>query len=610
MEQKKEKKLSFIRKFKYLLHSTREYKKYAYLSIGFVLAETVLECIIPYIMSRLISLLQSFIGVEVTETLKQEALNGVIIYGSILLVLGILSLICGILAGRMSAIASAGFAKNLRTDEFEKITSYSFNNIDKFSSSSLITRQTTDISNIQMAFMLLIRIAVRAPFMFIFSFVMALVVAPQISWIFLITIPFIVIILGILIPISTKLFIKLFRKYDDLNELTEENVRGMRVVKTYAREDYEKEKFAHESGVMSKGFEKVEQIMNAVNPAMQAVMYMSMCLILFLGSMLAISQGIEFGPKDAPFGVGNLSAMITYSAQVLSSLMMVAMVLFMIIMSVPAINRVYEVLTEIPSIKNNDHPVYEVSNGDIDFEEVSFKYKPDAQKYALKNINLHIKSGQTVGIIGGTGSSKSTLVNLISRFYDTSVGTVKVGGVDVKDYDVKTLRDHVAMVLQKNILFSGTIKDNLKWGNANATDEQIKEACKIAQADSFVEQFPQQYDSWIEQGGVNVSGGQRQRLCIARALLKNPKILILDDSTSAVDTKTDAYIRKGFKEFIPGITKIIIAQRVSSVQDADFIIVMDNGEINGIGTHEELLKNNAIYQEVYEIQNRIGKVGE
>lgn len=286
------------------------------------------------------------------------------------------------------------------------------------------------------------------------------------------------------------------------------------------------------------------------------------------------------------------------------------MVLFMIIMSVPAINRVYEVLMEVPSIKNNDHPIYEVSNGDIDFEDVSFKYKPDAQKYALKNINLHIKSGQTVGIIGGTGSSKSTLVNLISRFYDTSVGMVKVGGVNVQDYDVKTLRDHVAMVLQKNILFSGTIKDNLKWGNADATDEQIKEACKIAQADAFVEQFPQQYDSWIEQGGVNVSGGQRQRLCIARALLKNPKILILDDSTSAVDTKTDAYIRKGFKEFIPGITKIIIAQRVSSVQDADFIIVMDNGEINGIGTHEELLKNNAIYQEVYEIQNRIGKVGE
>ena len=610
MERKKEKKLSFISRFKYLLRSTREYKKYAFLSIFYVLLETVLECIIPFVMSRLISLLQSFIGVEVTQSLKEEALNGVILYGSILLVLGILSLICGIFAGRMSAIASAGFAKNLRVDEFNKITSYSFQNIDKFSSSSLITRQTTDITNIQMAFMILIRIAVRAPFMFLFSFIMAIVVAPQISWIFLITIPFIAIILGILIPIATKLFIKLFRKYDDLNELTEENVRGMRVVKTYAREDFEKQKFAHESGVMGKGFQKVEQIMNATNPAMQAVMYMSMCLILFLGSMLAIQQGIEFGPKDAPFGVGNLSAMITYSAQVLSSLMMVAMVLFMIIMSVPAINRVYEVLVEVPSIKNNENPIFEVKNGDIDFENVSFKYKKEAQKYALKDVNLHIRSGQTVGIIGGTGSSKSTLVNLISRFYDASIGTVKVGGINVQDYDVKSLRDQVAMVLQKNVLFSGTIKENLRWGNAQATDKQIKEACQIAQADSFIEQFPKQYDSWIEQGGVNVSGGQRQRLCIARALLKNPKVLILDDSTSAVDTKTDAYIRKGFKEYIPGITKIIIAQRISSVQDADFIIVMDNGEINGIGTHEELLKTNAIYQEVYDIQNRIGKAGE
>ena len=606
MEQKKERKLSFIYKFKYLLHSTREYRKYAYLSIGFVLVETILECIIPYIMSRLISLLQSFIGVEVTETLKQEALNGVIIYGSILLVLGILSLICGILAGRMSAIASAGFAKNLRTDEFEKITAYSFHNIDKFSSSSLITRQTTDISNIQMAFMLLIRIAVRAPFMFIFSFVMALVVAPQISWIFLITIPFIVIILSILIPIATKLFIKLFRKYDDLNELTEENVRGMRVVKTYAREDYQKEKFAHESGVMGKGFEKVEQIMNAVNPAMQAVMYMSMCLILFLGSMLAISQGIEFGPKNAPFGVGNLSAMITYSAQVLSSLMMVAMVLFMIMMSVPAINRVYEVLVEVPSIKNNENPIFEVKNGDIDFENVSFKYKKEAQKYALKDVNLHIRSGQTVGIIGGTGSSKSTLVNLISRFYDASIGTVKVGGINVQDYDVKSLRDQVAMVLQKNVLFSGTIKDNLRWGDKEATDEEMIHACKLACADDFIQTFPDKYNTMIDQGGTNVSGGQKQRLCIARALLKHPKILILDDSTSAVDTKTDATIRRAFKENIPNITKFIISQRISSVEDADKIIVLDDGKISGFDTHEQLLKNNEIYKEVYEIQNKIG----
>ena len=455
-----------------------------------------------------------------------------------------------------------------------------------------------------MAFMILIRIAVRAPFMFLFSFIMAIVVAPQISWIFLITIPFIAIILGILIPIATKLFIKLFRKYDDLNELTEENVRGMRVVKTYAREDFEKQKFAHESGVMGKGFQKVEQIMNATNPAMQAVMYMSMCLILFLGSMLAIEQGIEFGPKDAPFGVGNLSAMITYSAQVLSSLMMVAMVLFMIIMSVPAINRVYEVLVEVPSIKNNENPIFEVKNGDIDFENVSFKYKKEAQKYALKDVNLHIRSGQTVGIIGGTGSSKSTLVNLISRFYDASIGTVKVGGINVQDYDVKSLRDQVAMVLQKNVLFSGTIKENLKWGNEEATDEEIIEACKAAQAHDFIMSFPAQYETELGQGGVNVSGGQKQRLCIARALLKKPKIIILDDSTSAVDTATDSKIRAAFKANLKHTTTLIIAQRIASVQDADRILVLDKGNIVAIGQHEELLQTCPIYQEVYVSQQK------
>lgn len=599
-------KLGFIPKFRYLLHSTREYKKYAYLSIVFILFETAIECVIPYVMSLLIEVLSTFINVTVTDALKEQALNSVLIYAAILLVLGATSLVCGITSGRMSAIAATGLTKNLRVDLFNKITSYSFNNIDKFSTSSLITRQTTDIWNIQMAYMLLIRIAIRAPFMFVFSFVMALVVATPISWVFLITIPFIAIILICLIPFATKLFVKLFRKYDDLNELTEENIRGMRVVKTYAREEHQKEKFAHESGVMGKGFQKVEQIMSAINPAMQAVMYLSMSLILFMGSILCIELGIEFGPENAPFNVGSLSAMITYSAQVLSSLMMVAMVLFMIIMAVPAIERSYEVLTEEPTIKNKENALTSVENGDIDFENVSFKYKEDAEKYALANINLHIKSGQTVGIIGGTGSSKSTLVNLISRFYDTSVGEVKVAGKNVKDYDVKTLRDNVAMVLQKNILFSGTINDNLRWGNKDASQEEIIEACKIAQADSFIETFPKKYDSWIEQGGVNVSGGQRQRLCIARALLKKPKVLILDDSTSAVDTKTDAYIRKGFKEYIPGITKIIIAQRISSVQDADMIVVMDNGEINGIGTHEELLKNNAIYQEVYEIQNRVG----
>ncbi len=607
MKKKKENKLSFIHKFIFLLHSTREYKKYSFLSIGFVLGETIIECIIPFVMMLLIDVLQGFINVEITDTLKNQALNTVLIYGSILFVLGACSLVCGVLAGRMSAIASAGFAKNLRTDEFNKIVSFSFNNIDKFSTSSLITRQTTDISNIQMAFMLLIRIAVRAPFMFIFSFIMSIVIAPQLSWIFLITIPFIAVILGVIIPIATKLFVKLFRKYDDLNELTEENVHGMRVVKTYAREDYEKEKFKEQSGIMGKGFQKVEQLMSATNPAMQAVMYISMCLILFIGTTLAIKEGLAVAnPDDASFGIANISSLITYSAQVLSSLMMVAMVMFMIIMAVPAINRVYEVITEVPTIKDSENPIYEVKNGDIDFDNVSFKYKEDAKKYALANINLHIKSGMTVGIIGGTGSSKSTLVNLISRFYDTSVGEVKVAGINVKDYDLNTLRNNVAMVLQKNVLFSGTIKDNLRWGNEFATDEEIVQACKIAQADSFIEGFPKKYDTWIDQGGVNVSGGQRQRLCIARALLKKPKVLILDDSTSAVDTKTDAYIRKGFKEYLPNITKIIIAQRVSSVEDADLIIVMDNGTINGMGTHEELLKNNVIYQEVFEIQNRIG----
>lgn len=600
---KKEKPIGLIKKFMFLLKSSREYKKYAWGSIVFVFFETVFECVIPYIMMLLINVMgeiQKNIQMStLTDELKASAMNSVLIYGAILLVLAVGSLTCGIMAGRMSAIASTGFAKNLRGDEFKKITTFSFNNIDKFSTSSLITRQTTDITNIQMAYMLIIRIAIRAPFMFIFSFVMAIVVFPEMWWIFCITIPFIGIILGCLIPPATKLFNKLFTKYDDLNELTEENVRGMRVVKTYAREEYEKKKFYEQSEVMGKGFAKVERMLSATNPAMQAVMYLSMSLILSCGSLFII----QFNAID---NIGALSSLITYSAQVLSSMMMVAMILFMIVMAVPAINRAYEVLIEEPSIKNVENPIMEVKNGDITFKNVSFKYKAEAEKFALSNINLTIKSGQTVGIIGGTGSSKSTLVNLISRFYDATEGEVLVGDVNVKDYDIKTLRNNVAMVLQKNILFSGTIKENMRWGNPNATDEDIKRVCDIAQASSFVETFDGGYDYQIAQGGVNVSGGQRQRLCIARALLKDPKVLILDDSTSAVDTKTDAYIRKGFKDYIPGITKIIIAQRISSVQDADMIIVMDNGEINGIGTHEELLKSNAIYNEVYTLQNKIG----
>lgn len=598
MEKNKEK--GFIGKFLFLLKSSREYKKYAWGSVVFVFFETVFECIIPYVMMLLINQIGALQGKELTDAVKTEAMNQVLIYGGILIVLAICSLFCGISAGKCSAVASAGFSKNLREDEFKKITTFSFNNIDKFSTSSLITRQTTDVTNIQMAYMMIIRIAIRAPFMFIFSMIMAIVVFPEMWWIFCITVPFIAIILFTCIPIATKLFNKLFKKYDDLNELTEENVRGMRVVKTYAREEQQKAKFFNESKIMGKGFEKVEMLLSLTNPAMQTVMYLSMSLILTFGSMFIMKTG-------SVDNIGALSSLITYSAQVLSSLMMVAMILFMVVMSVPAVHRVYEVLTEKPSIQNNDGKnIKEVQNGNIDFNNVSFKYKAEAEKFALSNVNLHIKSGETIGIIGGTGSSKSTLVNLISRFYDTTEGEVKVGDINVKDYDVKSLRNNVAMVLQKNILFSGTIKENLRWGNENATDEEIINACKIACADEFITQLPHQYDYQIAQGGVNVSGGQRQRLCIARALLKNPKVIILDDSTSAVDTKTDAIIRKGFKEFIPGVTKIIIAQRVASVEDADRIIVLDNGEINGIGTHEELLKNNKIYQEVYEIQNKIG----
>lgn len=598
--------LHILKKFKYLFHSVRQYKKHAILSIVFVALETLLECIIPFIMQLLVDELGMISANPVVD--KTGLLNTVLMYAGILLLLAAFSLLFGILAGRMSAYASSGFAKNLREDEFKKITTFSFQNIDKFHTSSLITRQTTDVTNILFAFMLCIRIAVRAPLMFIFAFTMACVVAAPMTWIFAITVPLITILMVIIIPIATKLFVKLFRKYDDLNEQVEEDVRGMRVVKTYAREDFQKEKFRKESEEMGRGFQKVERLLSGTNPGIQFVMYISMCLILFVGSMVCIKLATANPDGTITFGaltIGSITALITYSAQVLSSLMMVAMVLFMIVMAVPAINRVYEVLVEEPSIKNNDHPVYEVKDGDIVFENVSFKYKEDAQKFALQNINLHIKNGETIGIIGGTGSSKSTLVNLLSRFYDTTEGSVKIGGVDVKDYDIKTLRNNVAMVLQKNVLFSGTIKDNLKWGNKDATDEEIIKAAKVAQADPFIQTFPKGYDSWIEQGGVNVSGGQRQRLCIARALLKNPKVLILDDSTSAVDTKTDAYIRKGLKE-LQGVTKIIIAQRISSVQDADRILVMDNGELSGVGTHEELLKNNPIYQEVYEIQNRIG----
>jgi len=596
MEKTLKKTEGFFKKFRFLLKSVREYKTYSIFSIIFIILETLMECSIPFVMKYLIDELTIMNNSNDSSNL----INTVLIYALILILLSMASLFFGISSGRCAAKASIGFAKNLREDVFKKITTFSFNNIDKFSTSSLITRQTTDISNIQFAYQMLIRIFFRAPCMFIFALTMSIYIGLEVSWVFLITIPIIVICFGIVAPIANKRFNKLFKKYDDLNEKVEENIRGMRVVKTYVREDYEKDKFTKESWEMSKGFAVVEQLLSGTNPVLNVAFWSGNVLILFFGSYLVISSG------GASFSIGSVSSMITYSAQVLSSLMMVSMVLFMVLMSVPGVNRVYEVLNEKPTITLNENSVKEIKNGDIEFKNVSFKYKEHSKKYALSNINLKINSGETIGIIGGTGSSKSTLVNLISRFYDVSEGEVLVGDINVKDYDIKLLRDKVAMVLQKNVLFSGTIAENLRWGNKEATLDEIKEACKIAQADTFIESFKDQYDTFIEQGGTNVSGGQRQRLCIARALLKKPKVLILDDSTSAVDTKTDAFIRKGLKESLPGVTKIIIAQRVASVMDADKIIVLDNGEINGFGTHEELMKTNKIYQEVYDIQTRIG----
>ena len=540
-------------------------------------------------------------------------MNIVLIYAAILVALAATSLVCGITAGRFSARASIGFSTNIRRDLFKKTTEFSFNNIDKFSVSSLVTRQTTDVFYIQMSYMMSIRIALRAPLMLIFSIVMAVIQSPEISWVYAITVPLLVIALGIIIYVVMPIFVKVFKKYDALNESIEENVRGIRVVKTYAREDYEKAKFKDRSAEIKVGFTKAERIMALTNPVMMFSMYVSMALLIFVGSYM-ILDGIGWVANEngelvigfASLTVGQLSSLITYGAQILSSLMMISMVFVMISMSTASMRRVYEVMIEEPTIKNPENPIYEVGDGSIEFKDVNFKYKANAQKFALSNINLKINSGEMVGIVGGTGSSKSTLVNLISRFYDTTTGEVLLGGKNVKEYDLETLRNNVSMVLQKNVLFSGTIKDNLRWGNKNATDEEMVEACKIAQADPFIQTFPDKYDTYIQQGGSNVSGGQKQRLCIARAILKKPKVLILDDSTSAVDTKTDAFIRKGLRETLPDVTKIIIAQRISSVQDADLILVMDNGTINGMGTHEELLKSNKIYKEIYNMQNRVG----
>jgi ATP-binding cassette subfamily B protein len=543
--------------------------------------------LIPYITALLVNRIKD--GLDMNYILKM---------GAIMVVAAVVSLACGVFAGLFSAKASAGLARNLRSDVFSKIQGFSFANVDKFSTSSLVTRTTTDITNVQNSYMMCIRIAVRAPMMLIFSIIMASIMGGKLALTFAVIIP--VLVFG-LISIARKAmpaFVAVFRKYDKLNESVEENVRGMRVVKGFAREDYEIKKFSTASEDIMKDFTKAERIVALNGPLMQFCLYFNMLFVLFVGSKLVMTgSGID---------VGQMSAMITYGVQVLMSLMMISMIYVMITMSLESIKRLAEVLKEEPTITNPDEPVTEVADGSIDFTDVHFKYSEHAEREALFDIDLHIDSGMTVGVLGGTGSSKTTFVQLIPRLYDVTSGSVKVGGVDVKDYDLKTLRDAVSVVLQKNVLFSGTINENLRWGNENATQEQIEEACRLAQADEFIRSFEKGYDTFIEQGGSNVSGGQKQRLCIARALLKNPKILILDDSTSAVDMKTDALIRKGFKEFIPDTTKIIIAQRVASVMDADMIIILDGGKIVATGTHEQLLKSSDIYREIYEQQTKGG----
>ena len=582
--QRKEKKM-----LKRLAQCVREYKVPSLLTIFFIVCEVVIDVFLPFITADLINSIKN--GAEMGYIIK---------IGVMLIIMALLSLSCGGIAGITCAKASAGFAKNLRHDVFHKIQTYSFENIDKFSSSSLVTRMTTDVTHVQMAFMMIIRIAIRAPLMFIFAIIMAYIMGGALATSFVVIVPFLIVGLLIISRKAMPAFRAVFKKYDRMNESIEENVRGMRVVKGFSREDHEKKKFGVASDNICMDFTKAERIVAFNSPMMQICIYFNMVFVMLVGSQLVISSG------GSTIDVGQMSAMLTYGVQILMQLMMLSMIYVMLTISSESMKRIYEVLIEVPSLTDPESPITEVKDGAIDFNGVSFKYSAKAEKYSLANIDLHIKSGMTVGILGGTGSSKSTLVQLIPRLYDVTEGSVCVGGVDVRDYGIETLRDSVAMVLQKNLLFSGTIKENLRWGNENATDEELIEACKLAQAHDFVSSFPEGYDTKIEQGGTNVSGGQKQRLCIARALLKKPKILILDDSTSAVDTKTDMLIRGGFKKFIPETTKIIIAQRVASVEDADMIIVMENGGIAAMGSHSELLESCDIYREIYQQQTNGG----
>ena len=575
--------------FKRLAGCIREYKLPTVLTLLFITGEAVIEAIIPFMTANLVNEIKA--GTQMTEIVK---------IGLVLIALALLSLTCGGIAGFTCANASTGFAKNLRHDIFKRIQTFAFENIDKFSSSSLVTRMTTDITNVQMAFMMLIRMAIRSPLMFIFSIIMAYIMGGALATTFVIVVPLLAFGLIMITRKAMPAFRRVFKKYDRLNESIEENVRAMRDVKGFSREEYEKKKFGNAAEDIRKDFTKAERIVALNAPLMQFCVYFNMVFVLAVGSKMIITS------RGQIIDVGQISAMLTYGMQILMSLMMLSMIYVMLTMSYESIKRICEVLEERPALSSPSNAVTEVADGSIDFNGVNFKYSKKAKRNALENINIHIKSGMTVGIIGGTGSGKSSLVQLIPRLYDVTDGSVLVGGVDVREYDIKALRDSVAMVLQKNLLFSGTIKENLRWGNELATDDEIKEACQLSQADEFVESFPDGYDTKIEQGGTNVSGGQKQRLCIARALLKKPKILILDDSTSAVDTKTDALIRAGFKKFIPETTKIIIAQRITSVEDADMIIVMNNGRIGDIGTHDELIQKSEIYREVYEQQRSGG----
>ena len=574
---------------KTLAKSIREYKRVSVVTPILVFFEVILECLIPMVIAELVNTFE-----------KTESIYDILKYGGIVVLLAVLSLSFGSLAGLTCSTAASGFAKNLRRDMFYAVQNYSFENIDRFSTSSLVTRLTTDVMNVQMSYMMIIRTAIRSPFMFIFAIVSAFVMGGRMAWIFILVVP---ILGGCLIFVASRampLFRKVFKKYDNLNASVQENVKGIRVVKSYVREDYEKKKFSFASGDVAKDFTRAERILALNNPIMQLCLNIVMVFVLSFGSFTVISTNGE------ALAYGQMSALLTYGFMILSSLMMFSMIFVMITMSMESMRRITEVINEVPTISNPDSPVYEVEDGSIDFDGVSFKYSKDASRFALDNISLHISTGETVGIIGGTGSSKSTLVQLISRLYDATEGTVKVGGRDVRDYDIDTLRNNVAVVLQKNVLFSGSINENLRWGNKDATDEEIREACRLACADEFIERFPDKYDTYIEQGGANVSGGQKQRLCIARALLKKPKILILDDSTSAVDTHTDAKIRAAMREYIPSTTKLIIAQRIASVEDADRIVVLDGGRIYAIGSHSELLKTCDIYREIYVSQNKGG----